>query len=216
MSERSDAGGVPVSGPHTPTPTPAEPPAFHAKRLLYAATGGVQAMFLPMWLHWLHTNYPGTQVRSTITVSARRFVAPTAIAAAAGRGLPMVDAWPAEPDHALHVELASWPDAILIHPATLHFIARFSLGLADTPVLLALQCTRAPIVLCPSLPPHGHLNAAYRRHIAELSERDNVAVLPPVMGVSMETGEEGIGTAALVPDAITALEELRAWTERTP
>lgn len=184
------------------------PPAFGAVRLLYVATGGVQAMFLPMWLSWLRTHYPQTEVRHTVTVSARRFVGPTA-AAVAGGGLSMVDQWPDEPDQALHVELASWPDAVLVHPATMHFLARFSLGLADTPVLLALQCTSAPVVVCPALPPGGHLNPAYRRHVKELSERDNVVVLPPTAGVSMSTGEQGIGTAALLPHAITALEDLR-------
>lgn len=195
-----------------PAPQPAAP-AFHAKRLLYITTGGIQAMLLPTWMSWLRTQYPDTEVHSVLTPSARRFVGTTAVAAAGGRGLPTTDAWPEEPDRALHVDLASWPDAVLVHPATMHFVARFSLGLADTPALLALQCTRAPIVICPSLPPGGHLNAAYQRHILELSERDNVTVLPPVNGVSITTGEEGIGTAAYLPHAIAALEDLRAWTE---
>ncbi|MEU9121550.1 flavoprotein [Streptomyces sp. NPDC048506] len=191
----------------------AEPPAFHARRLLYLATGGVQTMFLPMWLAWLRTSYPDTEVRCLVTASARRFTTPTATAAAGGAGRPMTDVWPDEPDGALHVELASWPDAVLVHPATMHFVARFSLGLADTPALLALQCTRAPIVVCPSLPPNGHANPAHRRHIAELSERDNVTVLPPVRGVSMSSGEEGVGSAALLPHAVHALEDLRSWME---
>lgn len=194
-------------------PVSAEVPSFHAERLLYIATGGVQAMFLPMWLSWLRDNYPGTEVRYVLTASARRFAGTTAVAAAGGAGLPMIDAWPDEPDRALHVELASWPDAVLVHPATMHFVARFSLGLADTPVLLALQCTRAPIALCPALPPNGHTNPAYQRHVTELSERDNLTVIPPVPGVSMSTGEYGVGTVAPVPHAISALEDLRAWKE---
>ncbi|WP_326844503.1 flavoprotein (plasmid) [Streptomyces sp. NBC_01558] len=195
-------------------PTPqAAAPGFHAKRLLYITTGGIQAMLLPTWMSWLRTHYPNTEVHSVLTPSARRFVGTTAVAAAGGRGLPTTDAWPTEPDRALHVDLATWPDAILVHPATMHFVARLSLGLADTPALLALQCTRAPIVICPSLPPNGHLNPAYQRHILELSERDNVTVLPPVNGVSITTGEEGIGTAAYLPHAISALEDLRTWTE---
>jgi len=192
---------------------PTEPPAFNARRLLYVASGGVQAMFLPMWLSWLRSSYPDTEVRCVVTRSALRFTTPTAVAAAGGTGLPTVDVWPDEPDGALHVELAGWPDAVLVHPATLHLIARLSQGLADTPALLALQCTEAPVVLCPALPPGGHRNPAYQRHIAELSQRDNVTVLPPIHGVSMSTGQDGIGTAALLPHAIAALEDARLWTE---
>ncbi|GAB7181536.1 hypothetical protein ATKI12_1367 [Kitasatospora sp. Ki12] len=186
-------------------------PEFAGRRLLYVTTGGVQAMFLPMWLSWLRANYPRTEVRAVVTASARRFVGSTAAAAAGGGGLPVVDRWPDEPDRALHVELAQWPDTVLVHPATMHFVARFSQGLADTPTLLALQCTRAPVVVCPALPPGGHHNPAYRRHVAELSERDNVTVLPPIPGMSLSTGAEGIGTAALLPNAIAALEDMRAW-----
>ncbi|MFJ8871353.1 flavoprotein [Streptomyces sp. NPDC102473] len=195
------------------SPAPATAPAFRARRLLYLTTGGIQAMHLPNWMSWLRTHYPDTEVHSVLTPSARRFVGTTAVAAVSGTGLPTIDVWPEEPDRALHVDLATWPDAVLVHPATMHFIARLSLGLADTPALLALQCTRAPIVICPSLPPHGHLNPAYRRHILELSERENVTVLPPVNGTSVTTGEGGIGSAALLPHALSALEDLRAWME---
>ncbi|MEV0011113.1 flavoprotein [Streptomyces sp. NPDC047973] len=197
----------------SPAPAPVVAPVFRARRLLYLTTGGIQAMHLPSWMSWLRTHYPDTEVHSVLTPSARRFVGTTAVAAVSGTGLPTIDVWPDEPDRALHVDLATWPDAVLVHPATMHFIARLSLGLADTPALLALQCTRAPIVICPSLPPHGHLNPAYRRHILELSERENVTVVPPVTGTSVTTGEGGIGSAALLPHALSALEDLRAWTE---
>ncbi|MGW5126339.1 flavoprotein [Streptomyces sp. NPDC004069] len=196
------------NGPSAPAPE------FHAERLLYIAAGGIQTMLLPNWLSWLRTHYPDTEVRTVLTPAAHRFVGSTAVAAVGGGGLPAIDAWPEVPDRALHVELASWPDAVLVHPATMHFVARLALGLADTPALLALQCTRAPVVVCPALPPDGHLNPAYRKHVLELSERDNFTVLPPVQGVSVTTGEQGIGTAAQLPHAINALEDLRTWTEQ--
>ncbi|MFJ4188917.1 flavoprotein [Kitasatospora sp. NPDC089509] len=199
----------------TPAPAADTPPPFRARRLLYVATGGIQAMFTPMWLSWLRTGYPDLEVRTVLTAAARRFAGTTAIAAAGGRGLPTIDQWPAEPDRALHVELADWPDAVVVHPATMNFVARLSQGLADTPALLALQCTAAPIVVCPALPPGGTRNPAYRRHVLELSERENVSVLPPVHGVSLSTGAADIGTAALFPHAIAALEDLRAATEAT-
>ncbi|POX38800.1 flavoprotein [Streptomyces sp. Ru73] len=195
---------------HAPQPAA---PEFHAKRLLHLVTGGIQAMMLPTWLTWFRSHYPETEVHTVLTHSGRRFVGTTAVAVTGGGKLPTIDTWPEEPDRSLHVELAAWPDAVLVHPATMHFVARLSLGLADTPALLALQCTRAPIVVCPSLPPGGHLNPAYQRHVLELSERDNLTVLPPVRGTSVSTGEEGIGTAAYLPHALSALEDLRSWKE---
>ncbi|MGU3437413.1 flavoprotein [Actinomycetes bacterium M1A6_2h] len=186
-------------------------PAFGAQRLLYVATGGIQAMFTPMWLQWFRTHYPEVELRYVMTRAATRFATPTALSVASGGAPSCVDEWPDQPDSALHVELASWPDAILVHPATMNFVARYSHGLGDTPALLALQCTTAPVVVCPSLPPGGSANPAYRRNIAELADRPNITVMAPVRGTSMTTGDTGIGTAAYLPHAVTALEELREW-----
>lgn len=183
-------------------------PTITAKRLLYVGTGGVQAMLMPAWLQWIRSNYPDLTLRYIVTRSAMRFTTETSLSITSGQAEGMVDAWPEQPDEALHVELSAWPDAVLVHPATMHFVARFALGLADSPTLLALQCTQAPIVVCPSLPPGGHKNPAYRRHVGALAERPNVAVLAPVSGVSMQTGEAGIGTPAPVPAALAALENL--------
>jgi phosphopantothenoylcysteine synthetase/decarboxylase len=194
-------------------PAPAVAPPLRARRLLYLATGGIQTMFLPMWLTWLRSSYPAAQIRYAMTYSAQRFVGTSAVAAAGGNGLPLMDIWPDEPDGALHTELAAWPDAVLVHPATMHFVSRFALGLGDTPILLALQCTTAPIVVCPSLPPGGHANPAYQRHIADLSVRDNVTVLPPITGVSMSSGQPGIGAPAALPQAVAALDDMLAWSE---
>lgn len=191
----------------------AQAPRLRARRLLYLATGGIQTMFMPMWLSWLRASYPEVAIRYAMTHSAKRFAGTSAVATAGGGGLPVMDVWPQEPGSALHTELAAWPDAVVVHPATMHFVSRFALGLADTPVLLALQCTAAPIVVCPSLPPGGHANAAYRRHVADLSQRHNVTVLPPVSGVSMSSGEPGIGASVALPDAIAAVDDMLAWTE---
>lgn len=187
------------------------PPRLGAHRLLYVASGGLQAMFVPMWLQWLRTSYPDLAVRYVVTRSATRFTTRTSLAVAAGDAEGMVDEWPEQPESALHVDLALWPDAVLVHPATFDFVARLSAGFGDSPAMLALQCTTAPIVICPALPPNGFRNPAYRRNVSELAERENVTVLPPVRGRSMSTGHEGVGTVAHLPTAIASLEELREW-----
>jgi phosphopantothenoylcysteine synthetase/decarboxylase len=179
-------------------------------RLTVFACGGVQAALLPNWLAWLREHYPATEVRCALTNSALRFTTPLACSMFNGGSAPFIDTWQQEIDHAVHVEQAAWPDGIIVHPATMNTVARLALGIADTPMLLALQCTEKPVVVCPALPPGGHANPAYRRHIAELSERPNFAVLPPIRGVSLSTGEAQIGTAAMFAHAVEALEDLRS------
>ncbi|MEU7042841.1 flavoprotein [Streptomyces varsoviensis] len=193
-----------------PTASPAGAvPAFAARRLLFVATGALGAMFLPMWLQWLRTSYSSLEIRTVVTRSALRFVTPTSVALFAKRE-PLVDEWTDEVESAApHVELADWADTIIVHPATFHFTSRFALGAADTPALLALQCTTAPIALAPALPPGGLASAAYARHTEELGRRDNVTVVRPHPGVSVTTGKPDATTAAPLPEVITAVEKLR-------
>ncbi|HEX2902812.1 MAG TPA: flavoprotein [Jatrophihabitans sp.] len=190
-------------------------PALHARRLLYVITGGIQAMFAPMWLQMLRTSYPELEVTYAYTRSALRFTTTTAMAVASGQARSLLDAWEDQPAEATHVALAAWPDAILVHPATMSYVARLAQGQGDSPVMLALACTSAPIVLCPGLPPGGAANRAYQRNIAELAHWPNLTVMPPTRGVSLTTGDAGVGTAAYLPAALGALEELRAWRSST-
>ncbi|WDF39836.1 flavoprotein [Streptomyces sp. T12] len=190
-------------------PTAAGLPAFGARRLLYVGTGALSAAHMPFWLNWLRQGYPDVEVRPLITRSAERFVSRGALAPLAGREA-LLDAWPDGPVHAApHVELAEWAEAVVVHPASLNFLARLALGLADTPVMLALQCTSAPVVLAPSLPPGALRSAAYRRHRAALEERPNVSVVPPTPGLSSTTGRMDAALAAPLPELLTAAERLR-------
>ncbi|MFJ9572249.1 flavoprotein [Streptomyces bacillaris] len=185
-------------------------PEFGARRLLYIGSGALSAAHLPFWVNWLRAAYPGLELRVLLTRSAERFVAPGALAALSGREV-VRDVWPQGPVvHAPHVELAEWADAVVVHPASFHFMSRLALGLADTPAMLALQCTRVPVALAPSLPPGALESPAYRSHHAALSARDNVIVVPPVRGVSTTTGRADAALAAPLPDALRALEVLRS------
>ncbi|MFI6660837.1 flavoprotein [Streptomyces sp. NPDC050523] len=189
---------------------PSAAPPFTGRRLLYVGTGALGVMFMPMWLHWLRTSYPEVEIRTVVTRSATRFVTPTTLSVFGGRP-PQLDVWGEEPETtAPHVELAHWADTVVVHPATFHFTGRLALGVADTPTLLALQCTAAPIALAPALPPGALTSPAWRQHARTLAERANVTVVPPHQGISMTTGEPGAMTAATLTEVIPAVEALRA------
>ncbi|MEW9551193.1 flavoprotein [Nonomuraea sp. NPDC050783] len=174
---------------------PEGPPAFPAERLLVLVTGSLGAAFLPFWINWLRHSYPALDVRVVVSRGAERFVTRQSIASLIGKDVPL-DAWPeaAGPDSP-HVDYATWPDAVLVYPATYHFLGRFAGGLADSPMLLALQCTSAPIGIAPALPPGATGSYAYRRHRAAIAERPNVVVADPVPATSAHTGKRD-GTAA--------------------
>lgn len=189
-------------------------PAFGARRLLYVGTGALSVAHMPFWLNWLRSGYPDVEVRPVVTRGAERFVSRGALAPLAGREA-LLDAWPDGPVHsAPHVELAEWAEVALVHPASMHFLARYALGLADTPVLLALQCTSAVVVLAPSLPPGALTSPAYRRHHEALADRPGVAVVPPGPGLSTTTGRMDAALSAPLPDLLVAAERLRSESGR--
>ncbi|MEU2030512.1 flavoprotein [Nocardia amamiensis] len=187
---------------------PATAPDLRVAKLLFVVSGSVQAASAPAWLLWLRSTYKNIQVRVVVTRTALRFVTMEALSAV-GQCDVQIDAWSDDSGHALHVELATWAEAIIVHPATMDFIARYAVGLGNSPALLAMQCTDASIVVCPAVPPGAEHNPALRRNISELSARENVVVMPCLPGVSLSSNTPGIGAVAMLPYAVKALEELR-------
>lgn len=185
-------------------------PLFGAERLLLVGTGALGVAFLPFWLNWLRGAYPKLQIRAVLTRGAERFVSREALSAI-GDSVAEPDAWHDEPAlGARHVEFARWPDAIAVYPASLHFIARFALGLAESPILLALQCTGAAIGIAPALPPSAlEHSEALAEHLETLKRR-NVVIAPPHAGRSASTGEADAAVAAPLSVLLELLEPCRA------
>ncbi|WP_214409110.1 flavoprotein [Sphaerisporangium fuscum] len=189
-------------------------PPLRAERLLMLVTGCVSAAFLPYWLNWLGHVHPRLETRVVVTRSAARFVSRRAIAAIIGREAPL-DAWAEDPEPgAPHVDYAGWPDTVLVYPASYNFLSRFAGGLGDTPALLALQCTSAPIGIAPALPPGATGSHAYQRNLAALAARPNVVVADPVPTVSFHTRDRDASAAAPLPFLLERVEKLRETCER--
>jgi hypothetical protein len=190
-------------------------PEVSFRRLLLVGTGALAVTHLPFWLNWAGEFYPDLELRIALTRSATRFVAPDALAALAS-GPVLVDDWtslPARP--APHIELAGWPDAILVHPAGQSFIARFALGLADSPVQLALQLTSAVIGVAPALPP-GHGNGrAVGEHLARLEADPRIVVGPTEEATSASTREVHDGGVTPVSTMFRLLQQ-RLVARETP
>ncbi|MFI6477234.1 flavoprotein [Nonomuraea sp. NPDC050663] len=181
-------------------------PPVGFERLLLVVTGAVPAAYTPQHAGWLRTTYPGLDVRIMLTRSAERFVTATALGVISGTEV-LYDTWPEGPVTAgPHVRLAEWADAVLVCPATVGYLSRLALGLADSPSLLALYCTRAPVAVVPGFPPGAWHNPTTERHVSTLAERRNVLVVPPVPMRSWTTGQTGAHGPPPFPALIGALE----------
>lgn len=192
-----------------------EIPSFGARRLLLIASGSSAAVFLPFWMNWLSFSYRDLECQIVLTRSAQRFVTRQALTGLGPREV-FEDSWSEEAQTmALHTRLAQWPDAIAVYPATMHFISRLALGVADTPAMLALQCTNAPVGIAAALPPGGWDSAAMARHRKELSMRRNVALMAPVAGRSMTTGRHDGNQPDTLPRLLGLIEQRRVLLQDT-
>lgn len=171
---------------------PAEEPGGPSEplvNLVIVCTGSVNAAVLPAAVAGLRLRAPGVRQQLVVTRSATRFVSPDALSVITGRPA-LLDVWPETFTSAPHVELVEWADAFLVYPATAHYFARLAHGLADTPSLLALAGTTAPIAIAPAMPEGVWQNPITQRNAEVLAELGNVTVVPPVPGRSWGTGRD--------------------------
>lgn len=156
--------------------------ALKDKNIILIGTGSVSAMYLPAWMSWFSETHPEANLRILLTPSAQGFLGLSALGAFAER--IEFDTWKNHETESYHVELQQWADAFIIYPATAHYIARFALGACDSPAMLALQSTSAPILIAPALPPGFLASAAWQMHSAAITQRKNAVIIPPVVGQS--------------------------------
>jgi phosphopantothenoylcysteine synthetase/decarboxylase len=186
------------------------PPILGVRRLLLVGTGALSVSMMPFWLNWLRETNPDVELRVVLTPSALRFVSADTVSAIS-RASVVIDSWPAsDPLRPTHIDLAGWSELIVVYPATAHFVARFALGIVDTPVLLALQSFRGTVGVAPALPPRADDSIAIRRHMDTLREDPRVVVAPTTTQRSHTTGEAGSGAVAPLPVLLSMIQRHRA------
>ena len=83
-----------------------------------------------------------------------------------------------------HIDLTRGVDAIVVAPATAHFIAKTAHGLADdllSTLVLARNRATTALLVAPAMNVEMWDNPATRRNVAQLSA-DGVALLGPAVG----------------------------------
>ena len=166
-------------------------------RILLGVTGGVAAYKSPELVRRLREK--GAQVQVVLTPGAARFVSPLTFQAVSGRRV-RDDLWDEGAEAAMgHIELARWADLVLVAPATAHFMASLTAGLADGLLSTLCLASRAPVLLAPAM------NQAMWQHPSvqanrRVLEQRGVRILGPAHG-DQACGEDGPGRM-VEPDEI--------------
>jgi phosphopantothenoylcysteine decarboxylase/phosphopantothenate--cysteine ligase len=158
-------------------------------RVLLGVTGGIAAYKSAELTRRLKER--GADVQVVMTAGAREFVTPLTFQALSGRPV-RTDLWDAAAEAAMgHIELARWPQRIVIAPATADFIARLAHGLADDLLSTLCLATDVPIVVVPAMNRLMWANAATQANVAALRQR-GITILGPAEG-AQACGETGAG-----------------------
>lgn len=159
------------------------------RRVLLGITGGIAAYKSAELTRLL--SKAGAEVRVVMTNAATEFITPLTLQALSGNRVhtTLLDT---EAEAGMgHIELARWPDLVLIAPTSANFIAKMAEGKADDILSTLLLATKAPIAIAPAMNQAMWSNEATQQNLKTLQER-GITVFGPASG-EQACGDVGFG-----------------------
>ncbi len=179
-------------------------PALAGRRIVLGVSAGIAAYKSADLVRRLIE--AGAQVQVVMTAGASAFVAPMTFQAVSGRPVRLELLDPHAEAGMGHIELARWPDLVLIAPATANVMARIAAGFADDLLTTLCLATDKPIAIAPAMNRLMWSNAATQANLATLRGR-GVHVLGPGSGGQAcgDVGEGRMWEPTEIRDAVAAL-----------
>jgi phosphopantothenoylcysteine decarboxylase/phosphopantothenate--cysteine ligase len=156
---------------------------FDGKKVLLGITGGIAAYKSVYLLRLLKTE--GADVRVVMTEAAQQFVAPLTFEALSENPvhIRMFDTGgqkgtvsPIE-----HIDLAKWPDLVVVAPTTANTLSKIVAGGADDLLSSIIAAYDGTTILAPSMNDVMYNNPATQENIRILGQR-GYRIIPPVSG----------------------------------
>jgi phosphopantothenoylcysteine decarboxylase/phosphopantothenate--cysteine ligase len=117
--------------------------------VLLCVSGGIAAYKAPEIVRAFVT--AGVEVRVVATKAALAFTTEMSLATTSKHPVRSTVLDAAEEGRVGHIELADWPDLVVVAPATADVMARAAAGMADDLVTVCLLATRAPVLWAPAM-----------------------------------------------------------------
>lgn len=146
----------------------------------------------------------GADVVVMLTPAASRFVGPLSFAALSRHPVE-TDVLALLPDGRIgHIVIADAADAIVVAPATAHWMGTMAGGIAGDTVAAACLATSAPVVVAPAMDGDMWAHPATVDNVARLRDRFGYTVVPPESG-PLASGQTGVGRLAELGTIVDAL-----------
>ena len=159
------------------------------KRILVGMTGGIAAYKTCELVRRMKDE--GADVQVVMSQGARQFVTPTTMQALSGKPV-FDDQWDGRMPNAMpHIDLTRGIDALLVAPASAHFLAKLAHGLCDDLLSTVTVARACPLLVAPAMNVEMWNNLATQRNVQTL-RADKVEILGPAAG-DQACGEIGFG-----------------------
>ncbi|MEX1170226.1 MAG: bifunctional phosphopantothenoylcysteine decarboxylase/phosphopantothenate--cysteine ligase CoaBC [Chloroflexota bacterium] len=136
----------------------------------------------------------GADVAVMLSPSATRFIGPLSFAALSRHPVE-TDLLELTADGRIgHIVVGDTADAIVVAPATAHYLGAMATGLAGDVVTATCLATRAPVIVAPAMDGDMWTHPATARNVARLRE-DGFIIVEPESG-SLASGQSGVGRLA--------------------
>ena len=146
----------------------------------------------------------GADTAVMLTPSAARFVGPLTFAALSRHPVE-TDLLALLPDGRIgHIVVADTADAIVVAPATAHWLGAMANGLAGDVVTATCLASPAPVVVAPAMDGDMWTHPATRTNVARLADDFGYRIVPPDDG-PLASGQSGVGRLAEVGAIVEAV-----------
>lgn len=137
------------------------------KRILLCVSGGIAVYKAAALTSKLVQ--AGAEVKVMMTASACEFVTPLTFQALSRNPVYTDTFDEKDPSVIAHIDLADWPDLILVAPATANMIGKIANGLADDMISTTLLAATAPVWIAPAMNVHMYDHPAVKKNMSTLS-----------------------------------------------
>jgi phosphopantothenoylcysteine decarboxylase/phosphopantothenate--cysteine ligase len=146
----------------------------------------------------------GADVVTLLSPSATRFVGPLSFAALSRHPVE-TDVLDLLPDGRIgHIVVADAADAVVVAPATAHFLAAMATGLSGDVVTATCLATSAPVVVAPAMDGDMWTHPATVANVARLRDDFGYAIVAPESG-PLASGQSGVGRLADLAAIVDAI-----------
>lgn len=165
-------------------------------------TGGIACYKIPYLVRYLWKEK--AEVRVIMTEAAKRFITPLTMESVSNNPVA-VEMFPADRFVGTrHIDMAQWPDLVVVAPATANFMGKVVSGISDDLLTTVICATPKPVMIAPAMNPQMWLNKVTQRNYASLKELGYEFIGPEEGGTACD--HYGIGRMAEPEELFEAIK----------